>query len=109
MVLLGLNLFLPVQTVEDVTLIHAPPPAPVSLDGQLIPSLDHLAPEPDLEDKKFQHPRQNLEKEIVNSPETFVRTVEDTTSRHAPASLQRELIQPPDHLALEPTLEENKL
>ena len=72
MVLFGLNLFLPVQTVEDVTLRHAPPPAPVSLDGQLIPSLDYLVPEPDLEDKKFQHPRQNLEKEIVNSLETFV-------------------------------------
>ena len=38
-----------------------------------------------------------------------VQTVEDVTSRHAPTSLQRELIQPLDHLALEPALEENKL
>lgn len=107
MVLPSLNLFLPVQTVEDVTSRHGH--APVSLDGQLIPSLDHLAPEPDLEDNKFQHARQNSEEEIVNPPKTFVRTVEDTTSRHAPASLQGELIQPLDHLAPEPALEQNKL
>ena len=44
MVLLGLNIFLPIQTIENVTLRHAPPPAPISLDGQLIPSLNYLVP-----------------------------------------------------------------
>ena len=38
-----------------------------------------------------------------------VRTVKNTTSRDALASLRGELIQPLDHLALEPALEENKL
>ena len=44
MVLLGLNIFLPIQTIENVTLRHATPPAPISLDGQLIPSLNYLVP-----------------------------------------------------------------
>ena len=107
MVVPSSNLFLPVQTVEDTTSTHAP--ASVSLDGQLIPSLDHLASEADLEDKKFQHTRQHSEEEIVNPPKTFVQTGEDTTSRHAPASLQGELIQPLDDLAPEPALEHKKL
>ena len=52
LVLPSSNLFLPMQIVEDMTSRHASAPAPISLDGQLIPPLNHLLLEPDLEDKE---------------------------------------------------------
>ena len=52
LVLPSSNMFLPMQTVENMTSRHASDLAPVSLDRQLIPPLDHLVLEPDLEDKE---------------------------------------------------------